>query len=284
MNDTGLTNDSTDDMVALEGDRNDGFDTVRFGGYDKAQVDDYLERVNASLDEADLRHAEDGERLNALQIEVELVQQGLAEAERRASGQPEPASSVAGRMTQMLQLAEQEAAELRERAASESQNLVTTAKAQAAKESEDLLTDIQRRERELSKVAEAAEVTTVQARRDAEVVRVQAKREADNALVIAKREAEGTRVAAKRDAEKELDQARQDVQGMHEQARRDAAATAAEARRELEQLSRQRDAIRAQLQQLNDAVAAAMAPLAAARAADPVESARPGPQAGPNRI
>ncbi len=282
MSDTGHSTDTPDDVVPLDGDEGVGFDVVRFGGYDRRQVDDYLDRVEVALNEADQRHAHDRARVTGVQAELAAVQERLAEAERRAAGQPEAASVVTGRMAQMLALAEQEAEELRTRSRTEAERLVAAGKEQAAQESSALLQDLQRRERELAASAEAAQVLTVKAERDAGALRAQSKRDGDNQLATAKREAEAARVAGRRDADKLLEQARQDVQGLHEQARREAAEMTAEARRQVEQLSRQRDAIAAQMQQLRDAVSAAVAPLSVASA--DASGRAPGAQPGSARV
>src|SRR4051794_40739133 len=67
-----------------------GFDVV-LRGYDRRQVDDYLDRVEAALNDADARHAEDAQRLTALESQVIDMHDRLADAERRAEGRPEPA-------------------------------------------------------------------------------------------------------------------------------------------------------------------------------------------------
>ena len=86
------TADFPDDLVPLqETAETSGFDVV-LRGYDRRQVDDYLDRVEVALTEADERHAQDGERISALEKQVAQVQQELADTSRRAAGQPEPAS------------------------------------------------------------------------------------------------------------------------------------------------------------------------------------------------
>ncbi|MGI8537471.1 MAG: DivIVA domain-containing protein, partial [Mycobacteriales bacterium] len=63
----GQTSAGPDDLLPLDHEQGVGFDVVRFGGYDRRQVDDYLDRVEVALTEADQRHADDRERLAALQ-------------------------------------------------------------------------------------------------------------------------------------------------------------------------------------------------------------------------
>ena len=50
------------------------FDKV-LRGYDPRQVNDYLDRVDAALADADTRHGEDDERLTAAQGELEGLRQ-----------------------------------------------------------------------------------------------------------------------------------------------------------------------------------------------------------------
>jgi DivIVA domain-containing protein len=64
-----------------------GFDVV-LRGYDRRQVDDYLDRVEAALNDADARHAEDAQRLAALEGRVTDLDAQREDAERRAAGLP----------------------------------------------------------------------------------------------------------------------------------------------------------------------------------------------------
>ncbi|MDP9497621.1 MAG: DivIVA domain-containing protein, partial [Actinomycetota bacterium] len=101
------------DLLPLQHDAEPvGFDVV-LRGYDRHQVDDYLDRVDASLSDADARHASDGERIRGLERELGELRAELDRAQQRAEGRPEPASLVGERLTRMLALAEEEAAELR---------------------------------------------------------------------------------------------------------------------------------------------------------------------------
>ncbi len=95
----------SDDLVPMEGSEPVGFDVVRFGGYDRRQVDDYLDRIDEHINGLDARHAHDTARITALQAEVEELKERLDDAEGRASGQPEPASRLTARLAEMLRLA-----------------------------------------------------------------------------------------------------------------------------------------------------------------------------------
>ncbi|MCY7364444.1 MAG: DivIVA domain-containing protein [Frankiaceae bacterium] len=255
------TADFPDDLVPLQQTAEaSGFDVV-LRGYDRRQVDDYLDRVEVALTEADERHAQDGERITALEKQVAQVQQELADSARRASGQPEPASLLTARLAEMLRLAEQEAAAIRAEATAEAEGVVGVAKSQAARESSERDAALRKREQDVARAAETAESSTLQAQKDSEALRARAQTEADELRKAAEQEARTVRGDARTEAEKVVGQARQDVQVLHEQARQEAAAMTAEAGRQVEELSAQRNAIAGQLQNLRDAVSAAVAPL-----------------------
>jgi DivIVA domain-containing protein len=254
-------NDTPEDLVPLqENSEATGFDVV-LRGYDRRQVDDYLDRVDVALTEGEERHAQDAQRITALEQQVAEVQQTLVAAERRAAGQPEPASLLTARLAELLRLAEEVAAALREEARAEAERIIGVAKQQAARESSERDAALRKREQEVAKAAEAAETATLQAQRDAEALRTKAQKEAEAQRQAAEQEARTVRTDARREAEKMVETARTDVQATHEQARAEAAAVTAQARRQVEELVAQRDAIALQLQTLRDAVAAAVAPL-----------------------
>ena len=83
------TPDGPTDPAQQEAVESTGFDVV-LRGYDRRQVDDYLDRVEIALSESDDRHAADAERITVLERQVHSVQEALASAERRAAGAPEP--------------------------------------------------------------------------------------------------------------------------------------------------------------------------------------------------
>ena len=273
------SSDTPDDLVPLqETAESSGFDVV-LRGYDRRQVDDYLDRVEVALTDADERHAQDAQRITTLEQQVQQVHAKLAQAERTAAGQPEAASLLTGRLAEMLRLAEEEATALRDDARGEAERLVAAAKQQATRESSERATDLNKREKVVARAAEAAEQATLQAQRDAEAVRTRAQSEAEAQRTSAEQEAKTVRGDARREADKLVEQARHDVQSLHDQARSEAAAMTADARRQVDELARQRDAIAQQLQTLRDAVSAAVAPLGA-HVGTPVEAP---PAAGDSR-
>ena len=60
-----------DDLVPMDGAEPVGFDVVRFGGYDRRQVDDYLDRIDEHINGLDARHEQDAARITAVQSEME---------------------------------------------------------------------------------------------------------------------------------------------------------------------------------------------------------------------
>src|SRR3954452_3373174 len=117
-----------DQLVPLshDDDQPSGFD-VLLRGYDRRQVDEYLGRVEAELNDADARHADDAGRLAALESQVTDMHERLADAERRAAGRPEPAPVAGDRIAAMLRLADEEAAAIRAGAAREAGRLLADA-------------------------------------------------------------------------------------------------------------------------------------------------------------
>jgi DivIVA domain-containing protein len=257
-----MTSETMDDLVPLSDDDapSGGFRHV-LRGYDPRQVEDYLDRVEVALNEADERHADDARRVTALEQQVGELTGRLSEAERRASGRPEPASALGERMATMLTLAEQEAVAIRTAARDEAEALVTAAKEQAAAETVERTKDLEKREREVLTAQREAESARLDAQKDAEAVRTRATREAERELAQAKARSDAMRVDAERAAAKQVETARDDVKLLHEQAQREAAKMTSEARRQVDELARQRDGLLAQLQHLQETLAAAMSPL-----------------------
>lgn len=228
-----------EDLLPGTGDEQpSGFDIV-LRGYDRRQVDDYLDRVEVALQQADARHAHDSGRVGELEAALADLRDRLAAAERRAEGRPEPASVVGDRLATMLRLAEEEA-----------EQLVEQARSRAAEQTAQRAADLDAREAELRERLAEVDRATVQAQQDAEAIRAAARADAERLRAEAEEAARAS--AAGIDDE---------VRQLREEGRREAAAMTAEARRQVEELSRQRDAIAAQLQSLRDTLAGAVAPL-----------------------
>jgi DivIVA domain-containing protein len=257
-----MTAETMDDLVPLSDDdqQPSGFRHV-LRGYDPRQVEEYLDRVEVALNDADERHAEDGRRIAALEQQVGELTDRLAAAERRASGRPEPAALVGERLRTMLALAEEEAAAIRAGARGEADALLRSAKERAEADSAERTKALEKREREVETAQREIDQARLEAQKDAEQVRTRAAREAERELEQAKARAAAVRADAERDAAKQLETARSDVRLVHEQTMREAQQAKADAQREVQALSRQRDQLVSQLQQLRDAIAAAVGPL-----------------------
>jgi DivIVA domain-containing protein len=273
-----MTSETMDDLVPLSDDepQQNGFRHV-LRGYDPRQVEEYLDRVEAALNDADERHAEDGRRVAALEQQVGELTARLGEAERRASGRPEPAALVGERLRAMLELAEQEAAEIRASARQEADALLGAAQEQAAADTAERTKSLEKREREVEAAHREAEAARLEAQRDAEAVRSRASREAERELEKASARAEALRVDAEREAAKALDTARDDVRLLHEQTQRESAQARTDAQREVRELTRQRDTLVSQLATLRDAIAAAVGPLGGVPSS-PADSEDPAPK------
>lgn len=260
-----------------------GFDKV-LRGYDPRQVDDYLDRVDAALSEADALHADDGERLATTERELAELRVRLEQAEQRAAGRPEPASLVGERLARMLALAEEESAAMRASAREEADQLILSARETAERDHAERTAALEQRERDIEGAATEADRIRLEAQRDAETVRDSARRAAEEAVQAAQGSADATLQAAQKatddkvraaqkmaddlgkQAEKQADVARkhadEDVRRMHDEARAAAVRTTDSAQREVRELIRQRDTIAQQLQALRETLGAVTGPLA----------------------
>jgi len=255
--------ESESDLVPLQSDSEaTGFDMV-LRGYDRRQVDDYCDRVDAAMHEADQRHAEDGERLQSFEQEVAQLRTRLEQAEKRAAGQPEPASLVGERLARMLALAEEEAAALRASAREDADRMHAEAREASEREHAARTAQLEQRERDIEGAAAAADQIRLEAQRDAEVVRDSSRREADQLYQRARAAGEKLVEQANGEAEAVRASADEDSRRVHEASQAEAAQMTSEARRQVGELSRQRDGIAQQLQSLRDAVQAAVGPLTA---------------------
>lgn len=250
-----------DDLLPLSDEQEAaGFDVV-LRGYDRRQVEDYVERVEIALADAERQHAEDGERLTVVEHEMSALQSRLVEAEQRAAGLPEPASRIGERLTTMLRLAEEEA-----------EQLVTQARERAAASMSERTADLDRREEAVRRASGDADQARLEAQRDAEAVRsraqqeaaaltADARRQADQTLQQAQAEAARLLADAQAQAEHKTRTAEEDVKILHEDGRAHGQELVAAAQRQVEDLRAQRDTIAAQLQSLRETLSAAVQPL-----------------------
>ena len=242
-----------EDLIAMTDDHEaTGFDVV-LRGYDRRQVDDYVERVEVALSESDRLHAEDGERLAALEPQVLALQAELAEEKERAAGLPEPASRVVGRLAEMVRLAEEEA-----------EQLVEQAQERAARSQAELTAELDAREAAVAESGALAEQARLQAQRDVEELRARSQQKATATLTAAREEADAVLAQAREHAKAQREQAEQDVSLVHEKGRARAAEREQAAQQRVEELARQRDVIATQLQSLRETLSAAVGPLGVA--------------------
>jgi DivIVA domain-containing protein len=111
------TSDSPTDLAPQqEAVESTGFDVV-LRGYDRRQVDDYLTAVEIALSESDDRHARTGSGSPLWSARSSRAGRPSRRPSAGAAGAPEPASLLTARLAQMLHLAEEEAAALRDRPA-----------------------------------------------------------------------------------------------------------------------------------------------------------------------
>jgi len=250
-----------DDLLPLQTQQETtGFDVV-LRGYDRRQVDDYVDRVEIALADADRQAGTDGERITTLENEILSLHTRLAEAEQRAAGLPEPASLVGERLATMLRLAEEEA-----------EQMVVQARERAELSTQERTAELDQREAEVQGAALAAEQTRLTAQRDAEALRgraqqeasalqTEARRTADEAVAQAREEAVTLRAKALEQAEAKIRTAEKDAKAIHEDARSRAGELLEDARHQVEEIQAQRDAIAAQLQALRETLSAAVQPL-----------------------
>ncbi len=252
---------SDDDLIPLSDDHeSSGFD-VAMRGYDRHQVDDYVDRVKVAFADADSRHAEALARITALEHESAELQGRLVAAERAAEGLPDPASTIGERLTQMLRLAEQEAEEI-----------VAQARDRAQASLADRTVALDQREAEIGGAAAEADQMRLDAQQDALALRnraqsesatltTEARRTADEVLAQAQARAEAVLAAADERAVHKTRTAEEDVAILHEDSRRHLAELTADGRRQVEELAAQRDTNAGQLQQLRETQGAAVGPL-----------------------
>lgn|GEM_PF-2866947 len=167
--------------------REDAFPTVRKGGYDKRQVDDFVVRNHNQL--RDLQ-----ERLARAHDELEQLRRELAEAKAKAAVKPEH-EQISERLANILRIAEEEAADKR---------------AQVDKEVKEIR----------AKAEEEAKAKIKSAQEQAERIVNGARDEAKELLTSTKQEAERLREEAAKEAERKLNEAEARANKIHDVADR----------------------------------------------------------------
>ncbi|MEU6427282.1 hypothetical protein ABZ860_15435 [Microbispora sp. NPDC046973] len=219
-----MTN-QTDNFPDLMSD--DSFEVV-MRGYSRRQVHDYMVRTRNQIRDLE-------ERLARTIDQAEQSRLELAEARRRMAEAPQNPDELGERLSQILKLAQEEAAankeaseaearRLRETSAAEAERLVTSAREQAdairaaaQEEAERRVADATATsERLLAQAGADAEETLGTARAEAEETLRSARAEAERQLTVARMEAERLLVEARGQAEAMLAAAQQRVNALDE--------------------------------------------------------------------
>ncbi|WP_051762830.1 hypothetical protein [Microbispora rosea] len=219
-----MTN-QTDNFPDLMSD--DSFEVV-MRGYSRRQVHDYMIRTRNQIRDLE-------ERLARTIDQAEQSRLELAEARRRMTDSPQNPDELGERLSQILKLAQEEAAankeaseaearRLRETSAAEAERLVTSAREQAdairgaaQEEAERRVADATATsERLLAQAGADAEETLGTARAEAEETLRSARAEGERQLTAARMEAERLLVEARGQAEAMLAAAQQRVNALDE--------------------------------------------------------------------
>jgi colicin import membrane protein len=241
-------------------------------GYERSQVDSYVTWAERELRAARRSADEMAARFAAVSAELDRARQELS----RSAGSRE-ARLFSERVAHILELAADEAAEIRAAGAAEADGLVTAARTwsaammQHAREAEDAAAA--ERDRATATRAEAADELAA-ARAEAGELRAAAVREQQRLAAEAARERRQLEeeAAARRAAAEEKARRQQ------EQEMAAAAEVVAAARREIEQLHAQRDRATESLQLLTGRISEALATLAASMPAEPPNVVAPQPR------
>ncbi|WP_433418210.1 hypothetical protein ACQP1V_01910 [Microtetraspora malaysiensis] len=186
----------------------DSFEVV-MRGYSRRQVHDYMIRTRNQIRDLE-------ERLARTIDQAEQGRSELVEARRRLAGAPQNPEELGERLSQILKLAQEEAAankeasqseamQLREHAATEAERMVTAAREQADAIRAAAQEEAERRVTEATGVAERL---LAQAGSDAEETLNTARAEAEDALRAARGEADRQLTVARLEVEKLVGDAR----------------------------------------------------------------------------
>lgn len=207
------------------------FDTAR-RGYNRSQVEQHVAELTAAADE-------DRRRAAAAEQELRAVQSRVLELEREATATASE-SGFGSRVERLLRVAEQEAAEIRDKASEDATGLLERARAEA---------ETHRHQTEEDLNARAAKLDQDMARREATLN--EREQEIDDKRAAASAEVERIRAAAERDAQQEREKAQQRAREMIDEADRSARARRDAAEAEVARLAKVRDDVRAEMAELH---------------------------------
>jgi colicin import membrane protein len=259
-------------------------------GYDRLEVDNYVAWAEGELVAAQREREHLLDRVVACGTELEISRRLLAE---QPVGRERPV--VSARVSEVLRLAEDQAAQVLDAADAEAAQLLADARLEAdarlrkAHEIKELAIDVADQLR-VNAQRDRAEATEVLERAHAEAADLVRAAEAERDRLAAAAAAERQTLAAEAAAERDAlaAQAAAELERMAEQARRDraaedaaVAARLAAVRSEVEDLYRQRDQARESLRSLTDRIGAALQAVGVSPADELVLLARrPAPVSG----
>ncbi|WP_139323802.1 MULTISPECIES: hypothetical protein [unclassified Pseudonocardia] len=255
--------------------------TVVLRGYDRSQVDTRLADLDHRIHE-EIRRAESAERaLAAARAQMRRLQEQVEAGAADASDRRAEEAGFGRRVERVLQAAEQEATELRERAAAEADEIVARARAEAddrrTRTEEALLGRAATLDREFT-----SRSTALDEREEAAASRerglAERERTVDERFGSARSEAEKILATARSEADDVLSGARDEAASALRDAERDAGAARDGVTRDVERLASLRDQVRGELTRVREALSAELdrEPVAAA-----LDDALFGPSATP---
>lgn len=208
---------------------------IAFRGYDRQQVDERVEDLKGRVGKLRIRAEAAEAELNAALSRLKDVD----------AAPPAAAESGFGvRVEKVLRLAEQEAADVRTKAAKEASEVLERARADA---------EAHRHEVEQSVIARVAQLDHEAARRTAALN--EREQEITDKLAAAREEADAIRREAERDAAAELTRAGERAKRMVADAEKAAQQQRDAANREVERLAGIREEVRAQMAELHQVLA-----------------------------
>lgn len=188
----------------------DAFDIV-MRGYSRGQVDEYVRRTKRQLEELESRLARAEREAEDARRERDAARNDASTTQRKLEGQEPSYEDLGERLTQILNLAHEEAEERRERIVAEAEQWRT----QAREEAEGVHDEV---ERQRAAAASEAERVRSEAHEEAERVRTEAEESAEQLRAEAEQRAEQLVSEAEgrsRDVEESARQRVEDLERQH---------------------------------------------------------------------
>ncbi|MBC3190707.1 hypothetical protein H7X46_06500 [Pseudonocardia sp. C8] len=229
--------------------------TVVLRGYDRSQVDARLADLDHRIHE-EIRRAESAERaLSDARAQIRHLHERLAAADASGSERRSTEDGIGRRVERVLQAAEEEATELRERASTEAAEIVARAREEAEERrtctEEALLGRAATLDREFtSRSAALDEREDVIGRREGEVA--ERERAADERVSEAREKADALLAEARTDAEEILSAARDEAAALRREAERGVEERRTAVTRDIDRLAALRDEVRGELTRVRE--------------------------------